>query len=780
MKSVCMADNAGALQRLRVNIRGAVQGVGFRPFVYRLATSLGLKGWVSNGVQGVSIEMEGPSEILQTFLVRLEKEKPAHAFIQGLESAYLDSKGYAVFEIRPSSKDGLKIAIALPDIATCPQCLRELFDPTDRRYHYPFINCTHCGPRYSIIEALPYDRANTTMKNFRMCRRCQEEYENPMDRRFHAQPNACPDCGPQLQCWDSGQKTLADKDIALRLAAQAIRDGRVVAMKGIGGFQFLTNARDRAAAQRLRQRKRRDEKPFAIMCPSLEAVRQLCDVSPLEERLLLSSEAPIVLLKKRASCEICDLVAPRNPNLGVMLPYSPLHHLLMAELGIPIVATSGNISEEPICISEIDAVTRLCGIADLFLVHNRPIARYVDDSLLRVVMGRELVIRRARGYAPLPITLREEAPPLLAVGAHLKNTVAVTAGKSVFVSQHIGDLQTVPAYNAFERTIKDLGTLYQLSPEAVACDLHPNYLSTRYAEQSSLPVLHVQHHYAHVLSCMAENELEPPVLGISWDGTGCGLDKSIWGGEFLTIKEDSFERFAHFRTFPLPGGEKAIEEPARCAMGLLYEIYGEETFGRAELTPYHVFSDLERTILKTMLKQEVNTPRTSSVGRLFDAVASLLGLRQEVRFEAQAAMELEFAAAAHETDETYPLWIHPVEGDGLIVDWEPMIRAILRGLQQALPAGLIAKRFHNALAEAIVEVAKHSKEERIVLSGGCFQNRILTERTVQRLTEEKFRVYWHQRIPPNDGGIALGQIMAALRNRKGEPILCVSASPEKS
>lgn len=775
------AQASGAVQRLRVNIRGAVQGVGFRPFVYRLATSLGLKGWVSNGIQGVAIEAEGPLETLQIFLVRLEKEKPAHSFIQGLEPAYLDSQGYASFEIRPSRDEGPKTAIALPDIATCPECLSELLDPADRRYRYPFINCTHCGPRFSILEALPYDRVHTTMKRFQMCGRCREEYENPMDRRFHAQPNACPDCGPQLECWNARGDALAEKEAALKAAVLAIVQGQIVALKGIGGFQLLANARDRQAVQRLRERKRRDEKPFAILCPHLEEARRLCEVSPLEERLLLSSEAPIVLLMKKPAGDVCDLVAPRNPCLGVMLPYSPLHHLLMSDLGIPIVATSGNISDEPICISELDAVTRLDGVADFFLVHDRPIARYVDDSVVRVVMGRELVIRRARGYAPLPITLKEEAPPLLAVGAHLKNTVAVTAGKSVFVSQHIGDLQTAPAYDAFQRAIKDLETLYQLSPAAVACDRHPNYLSTRYAERSGLPVVPVQHHYAHALSCMAENELEPPVLGVSWDGTGCGLDKSIWGGEFLRIKEDGFERYAHWRTFPLPGGEKAIEEPARCALGLLYEMEGEAAFARAGIAPVQAFSSLERAILKTMLKQEVNAPRTSSVGRLFDAVASLLGLRQGVRYEAQAAMDLEFAAAGHETAETYPLWIGDPKGtpgEGLIVDWEPMIRAILKDIQQAAPAGLVARRFHNALAEAVVEVAKRSNEERIVLSGGCFQNRVLSERTVRRLVEEKFRPYWHQRIPPNDGGIALGQIMAVLRERK--ELLCVSASPVKS
>lgn len=781
LETSVLSPDGAQVQRLRVSIRGAVQGVGFRPFVYKLATSLGLAGWVSNGPQGVTIETEGTSEGLQSFLIRVEKEKPVHAFIQGLESAYLDPRGYDGFEIRPSTEEGPRTAIAMPDIATCADCLRELFNPADRRFRYPFINCTHCGPRYSIIEALPYDRAATTMKKFRMCRRCREEYENPMDRRFHAQPNACPDCGPRLQCWDGGKRIVADQDSALRLAAQAILAGRIVAVKGIGGFQLLADARDRSVVQRLRDRKHRDEKPLAIMCPTLAMAKELCEISPLEERLLLSAEAPIVLLGRRTDRimepEVLEVpVAPGNPNYGMMLPYSPLHHLLLSEVGQPVIATSGNLSEEPICISEQEAILRLYGIADLFLIHDRPIARYVDDSVVRVVMGRELVLRRARGYAPMPITLTEEAPALLAVGAHLKNTVAITAGRSAVLSQHIGDLQTLPAFEAFEQAVQDLERLYSMTPRAVACDLHPNYLSTHWAEKTRRPLIRVQHHFAHVLSCMADNELQPPVLGVAWDGTGYGLDGTIWGGEFLQICGEGFERVASLRTFPLPGGEKAIQEPARCALGLLHELFEGDIFGHPEIPPLRSFSALEQTILKTMLKQSVNTPRTSSVGRLFDAVAAILNLRQEARFEAQAAMDLEFAAMEARTDETYPLWIHGAVP--LIVDWEPMIRAILKDLREKVPAGPIAAKFHNTLAEAIFQIAGRVGEEKVALSGGCFQNRYLTERTVQRLTEAKFRPYWHQRIPPNDGGIALGQIMAALGSRKKEE-LCASASPAK-
>ncbi|MDW8241321.1 MAG: carbamoyltransferase HypF, partial [Acidobacteriota bacterium] len=517
-------------KRLRITIRGAVQGVGFRPFVYRLANEMGLPGWVLNSPQGVFIEVEGNAPELETFLLRIEREKPPRSFIQSLEYSFLDPVGYTTFEIRHSDESGEKTALVLPDIATCSDCLREIFDPTNRRHRYPFTNCTNCGPRFTIIEALPYDRPNTTMKHFAMCNECRSEYENPLDRRFHAQPNACPRCGPHLELWDAGGKVLASHHDALGGAAAAIRDGRIVAVKGLGGFHLIVDARNEDAVVCLRRRKHREEKPFALMYPHLECVKEHCIVSELEERLLLSPESPIVLLRRRSEgrivrSAISPSVAPGNPYLGVMLPYTPLHHLLMAELGFPVVATSGNLSDEPICTDEQEALERLAGIADLFLIHNRPIARHVDDSVVRVMMGRELVLRRARGYAPLPIancgvTDSQGTPSLVqegtssptsmfAVGAHLKNTIAVSVGSQVFVSQHIGDLETAEAFEAFQRVIKSFHDLYNLRPSAVACDAHPDYLSTHYARRNGLPVISVQHHYAHVLSCMAENELEP-------------------------------------------------------------------------------------------------------------------------------------------------------------------------------------------------------------------------------------------------------------------------------
>jgi len=736
--------------------------VGFRPFIYRLATELGLKGWVLNSAQGVFIEVEGEPQTLRQFVWRVETDKPPRAFIQSLEQSVLDPVGYTTFEIRHSEEGGEKSALILPDIATCADCLRELFDPGDRRYLYPFTNCTNCGPRYSIIEALPYDRPNTTMKAFRMCPKCREEYENPLDRRFHAQPNACPECGPHLELWDEKGICLAQHHEALLRAVEAIREGRIVAIKGLGGFHLVVDACNDSAVRRLRERKRREEKPFALMYPSLQTVKAHCEVNEVEERVLRSPESPIVLLRRKDGEAVAPSVTPNNPYLGVMLPYTPLHHLLMRELGFPIVATSGNLSDEPICTDEREALHRLAGIADLFLVHNRPIARHVDDSVVRVLLGRELVLRRARGYAPLPVLVKEPLPPLLAVGAHLKNTVALSVGRQVFISQHIGDLETPQALEAFHRVIADVKELWEHQPQAVACDRHPDYLSTQAAHDMGLPVVPVQHHLAHILSCMAENELETPVFGISWDGTGYGTDSTIWGGEFLMVREGSWERFAHLRPFRLPGGDRAIKEPRRSALGVLYELLGDDAFDLLQ----GVFPPSERRLLEQMLRQGVNTPRTTSAGRLFDAVASLLGLRQVVHFEGQAAMELEFLTHGTPTDEVYPF---SLSGRALphVLDWSAMIEAILQDVRQGTPRPLIATRFHNTLVEMMVGVARAAGIERVALSGGCFQNAYLTERAVRRLREEGFRPYWHQRVPPNDGGIALGQIVGAAMRPKG-------------
>jgi hydrogenase maturation protein HypF len=806
METVCApkTHSPDQLVRAHILIRGAVQGVGFRPFIYRLASELSVTGTVNNSAQGVIIEAEGTPDTLESFVLRIQRDRPPRAIIHSLECAYLTPLGYTDFEIQRSDASGAKTALILPDIATCPDCLREMFDPANRRYLYPFTNCTNCGPRFSIIEALPYDRPNTTMQRFTMCEECRAEYENPLDRRFHAQPNACPACGPQLALWDQAGNVLAARHGALVRAAEAIRRGEIVAVKGLGGFHLIVEARNEDAIQRLRQRKHREEKPFAVMCSTLESVRALCEVSELEAELLSSVEAPIVLLRRKAGDEVgvASAVAPGNPNLGVMLPYTPLHHLLMRELGFPIVATSGNLSDEPICTDEGEALIRLGQIADLFLVHDRPIARHADDSVVRIVAGHEQVVRRARGYAPLPIHLEKPLPSIIAVGAHLKNTVAASVGTEVFVSQHIGDLDTVQTFDAFKKTLADFRRLYNLQPAAIACDLHPDYLSTQYArrlaEDASLPLIQVQHHYAHVLACMADNNLDGPVLGVSWDGTGHGLDGTVWGGEFLHVDDVTFSRAAHLRTFRLPGGDKAVKEPRRTALGLLYELFGDDLFNSpelAELAPVRAFTAAELASLRTMLAKGLNAPLTSSAGRLFDAVAALARIRQRIYFEGQAAMELEFALDGVKTDAYYgfdlvasppaplrqngeggrngnaalsgSLSLPAERGSGgevpLVIDWEPLVHGVLADVANKTPRGEISARFHNTLAEIVVAVAQRVGEARVVLTGGCFQNKYLAERTIDRLRRAGFEPYWHRQIPANDGGIAPGQIMAAAR-----------------
>jgi hydrogenase maturation protein HypF len=750
-------------ERLKAVVRGAVQGVGFRPFVYRLATGLGLKGWVLNSSQGVFLEVEGSSANLRKFLLRLETEKPPRSIIQSLESSFLDAIGYETFEIRYSDDAGAKTVLILPDIAPCADCLREMTDPADRRHRYPFINCTNCGPRYSIIEALPYDRAHTSMKAFTMCPACDREYHDPLDRRFHAQPNACPDCGPQLEWWDAQGNVLAARDEALLAAAEKIRAGEIVALKGVGGFQLLADARNEAAVRRLRERKHREEKPFAVMHPNAESADEDCEISELERRLLTSAEAPIVLLRRRASSLAANL-APGNPNLGVMLPSSPLHHLLLGDLDFPVVATSGNLSDEPICIDEKEALARLAGLADFLLVHNRPVVRHVDDSIVRVVRDREMVLRRARGYAPLPLHRAEPMPCVLAVGAHLKNSVALSVEREIFLSQHIGDLETSQAHAAFRRVIADLQRLYDVTPAYIACDLHPDYLSTRHAAQLGPPLVPVQHHWAHVLSCLAENEIDGTALGVSWDGTGYGPDGTIWGGEFLRANEDgSFTRVAHLRTFRLPGGEAAVRQPCRTALSLLFASDEKADWDLIDLAPLGEFTVPELSLLRQMLAQGVQSPLTSSAGRLFDGVAALLGIRQRAHFEGQAAMELEFAVQPG-IEAHYEFELRP--GEPAIIDWQPMIAQIIEEIAHHEKVAIMAAKFHNTLAEMIVAVARQAGENKVALTGGCFQNRYLLERTIQRLTEAGFRPYWHQRLPTNDGGIALGQVMAAVRQHQ--------------
>ncbi|NTV29527.1 MAG: carbamoyltransferase HypF [Candidatus Omnitrophica bacterium] len=755
-------------QRLRLTIHGAVQGVGFRPFVYRLATDLGLYGWVCNTAGGVLIEVEGPTAALQEFLLRLTRDHPDRAVIYGTEPLFLDKAGYTEFAIS-ESLPGEPSAWIAPEIATCDDCRRELLDPGDRRFRYPFINCTHCGPRYSIISRLPYDRANTSMHRFVMCPACSHEYHDPGDRRFHAQPNACPDCGPNLELWDSSGQVLSKGDAALCQAVGLVRDGRILALKGLGGFHLIVDASADSGVELLRQRKHRHGKPLALMFPHISSVKDACYVSPQEERLLISPAAPIVLLRRREGFPaISTGVAPGNPYLGAMLPYSPLHILLLNDLGRPIVATSGNIAEETICIDEHEALRRLGDLADFFLVHNRPILRAVDDSVVRVILDTEQVIRRARGYAPLPILIDSPVSSILAVGGHLKNSVALSQGRSVFISQHIGDIETPQSCEAFSRCIRDLSQLYSIKPERVVCDLHPDYFSTQEARSMGLPVISVQHHEAHVFSCMGENGLQPPLLGVAWDGSGYGTEGTVWGGEFILVTMEGTRRLAHFAPFPLPGGEAAVREPRRVLLGALYASIGLAVFESQNAQFLSAFTTSELAALRQVLERKINSPLTSSVGRLFDAMAAVAGLGASNSFEGQAAMALEFSLPPVTTEEAYSFQVLDKGDDVPVIIRAPLWAEVLADRQRGVPTGIMSARFHNMLVDIIIWAVRRSGLDRVALSGGCFQNRYLTERAVTRLRAAGFMAYWHQRVPPNDGGLALGQILAAVRLSSGK------------
>jgi len=729
---------------------------------------------VLNEADMVRLEVQGDQGAINDFVESLRNAHPPQAQIDeiAIREVPCEKDNTATFEIRTSADASSPRPTIPADLATCEQCLAEIRDPMERRYRYPFTNCTNCGPRWSIIEQLPYDRPRTSMGGFKMCPDCTKEYENPADRRFHAQPIACPKCGPQLELLDSSGTYIAQGEEAITLAAAMVLEGCVLAMKGLGGFQLVADATSTDAVARLRERKHRPDRPFALMIATLDEARRYCEVSEEEGRMLSSHRAPIVLLRKLTSIAASDLekipaivegIAPGNPYLGVMLSYTPLHYLLMAAVGRPIVCTSGNLSEDPMAISNDEAIARLGSIADVFLTHNRPIVRPVDDSIVRLGPCGIQVMRRARGFAPLPIHLKIAAPTILAVGGHLKNTVALCLGNSVVVSPHIGDLDNLLSVQVFQHVIEDLVNFFAVKPDVVACDLHPDYASTREAESLAdkwgVPLVRVQHHHAHVAAAMAEHALEGPVLGLAWDGTGYSSDGTIWGGEALRCEGAEFTRAAHLRMFSLPGGDKAMHEPRRSALGLLYEILGEEA-GRFAAGWFK--TDESETLMR-MLARRINCPRTSSLGRLFDAIAALCGLSTVISFEGQAAMALEFLADKSEQT-AYPIPLHYDENQILIADWEPMLRVILADLVRKLPVGIISARFHNALVELAVEIAQSIKINKIVLSGGCFQNALLTERVYNRLHTAGFSVYPHKETPPGDGGIALGQIyVAALR-----------------
>ena len=744
-----------ARERQRLKITGTVQGVGFRPFLYRRATAHGLSGFALNGNEGVIVEIEGPTEVIAAFIEDIRENPPPNAVIRNIVISDRPFLGDSDFTIRESAHEGPPTTSVLPDLATCDQCLAEIFDPLDRRYLYPFTNCTNCGPRYSMIRDLPYDRARTVMRHFPMCPACAAEYADPDDRRFHAEPNACPDCGPQLALLDENGEELATRHAALVAAADAIRQGQIAAVKGLGGFHLMADARDAEAVQRLRQRKHREEKPFAVMVPSLEMAPTLCHIDEAEEQLLTSRERPIVVLRRRAEASIAEEVAPGNPTLGLMLPYTPLHHIMMAELDFPIVATSGNLSDEPIAIDNDDALDRLGEIADLFLVHDREIVRPVDDSVTRVVRGRPQILRRARGYAPASISVEPLPAGILALGGHLKATVALTREEGVVLSPHIGDLESVLSRDTFEAVTNNLLQLYETRSRALACDLHPDYHTTRLAEawaaEHGLPLARIQHHLAHVAAGMAEHGLKPPVLGVAWDGTGFGTDGTIWGGEFLLVADDGWKRVGHLRPFRLPGGDTAIREPRRAAFGILYEMFGRDVSAMGHLPPVASFSESARRTLVAMLEKGMNAPVTTSAGRLFDGVSALLGLRQRSGYEGQAACALEWSVAG-DSRASYPFAV-----TGSTVDWAPALHAILDDVQAGIPVGLIAAGFHAGLGNAIAEMARRIGVETVMLTGGCFQNRVLTECAADALELAGHRAYWHEKVPPGDGGLALGQ-----------------------
>ena len=771
-------------QRIRVEVDGTVQGVGFRPFVYRLARELELAGWISNKRDGLLIEVEGAAGAIEVFLHRLETDSPASAYVEGLRTDVIPVQDDMSFSIRASSESGQRILVIPPDLATCADCRRELADPTDHRFRYPFLTCTQCGPRFSLLTAIPYDRSNTTMAGFELCSACRTEYEDEADRHFHAEPIACPACGPHVTLWNEEGRDVAGGEEALRKAARSIRDGLIVAVKGLGGFQLWVDAASMEAVQRLRSRKRRPDKPFALLFPSLESVRTSCVLSPEEETVLHSPQAPIVLVRRRQEAGLAEAVAPGNPYIGAMLPATPLHHLLMQELQRPVVATSGNRSDEPIVTDEQEALIRLKGIADVFLVHNRPIARPVDDSVVRVLPAEPelgprtsvVLLRRARGYVPQAICLSDDlrkrrmSDPVLAVGGHLKSTVALLYGNRVVMSQHVGDLSTVEAFTAFRQVVDDLQRLLHVTPRIIACDLHPDYRSSIFARELaaalSLPLIPVQHHHAHVASCMAEHRIDGEVLGIAWDGAGYGLDGRIWGGEFLIGDYEGFTRFAHLRPFRLPGGEAAMREPNRTAAALLWDVMGERMLTH-QLPCWEARHD-QRDRLAMLLRTGIASPWTTSMGRLFDAVASLTGLCHSASFEGQAAMAVEFAAERNrqgggDQEAGYPMDLRPSPsaGAGWEIDWRPMVSAIMDDLRRGCSAELVAARFHAGITEAILRVAREAGLQRVALTGGCFQNAFLLRSAQHRLAEAGFTVYSQRLVPPNDGGLSLGQAVVA-------------------
>ena len=750
-----MPHSSTALRRrVRIRLRGIVQGVGFRPFVHNLAAELNLGGYVLNSSSGLETEVEGDPAAIERFIHAITLQPPPLAWVQESECSEQEILGERSFTIRPSSAATGEFALISPDAATCPECRADISAPSNRRFGYAFTNCTNCGPRYTIIRDIPYDRPKTTMAVFTMCADCLAEYQDPRNRRFHAQPNACPACGPSLQAGSAGGEPAP---APLEEARRRLAAGEILAIKGLGGFHLACDARHPTAARRLRDRKRRSDKPFALMARDLAAISEICGISAAARTALLSPQCPIVILPRKPGAALPEAIAPGNRTLGVMLPYTPLHHLLFA--GAPyslLVMTSGNLSEEPIVVSNAEARERLCGVADWFLLHNRDIFMRADDSVVRIFEDAPRVMRRSRGYVPLTMDLGRPVPELLAVGGELKNAFCLTKGSHAILSQHIGDLENYETLLFFEETLANLKKLFRVEPQAIACDLHPLYLSTKYAlEITGLRKFGVQHHHAHVAACMAENRLDGQVIGVSFDGSGYGTDGAIWGGEFLVAGYGGFERRAHFRYIPLAGGDAAVREPWRVALAYLMDA------GVATL-PFAGVPETSVEVVRRMIQKGIHTTPASSCGRLFDAVASLTGLRHVVTFEGQAAIELEMAAQ----DGLAGRYPFDISGNGpWELDFRSTTRRIAADAAGGAAPGAVSARFHNTLAEAVVEVCRRIRAEsglrRACLSGGTFQNMRLLGAVVPALRSAGFEVFLHTHVPPNDGGIALGQAVIA-------------------
>lgn len=744
-----------------LKVNGIVQGVGFRPYVYQLANTYDLKGEIANTSSGIILHVEGPQEKIDSFSKDLFTQSPPLAHITEISSSPVTVRNYENFIITESKKEQTVSTLISPDVCICNDCLKELLNPKDRRHRYPFINCTNCGPRYTIIDNLPYDRPYTSMKFFQMCDKCQAEYDDPLNRRFHAQPNACPVCGPHVTLYNNSRKKVATQD-PIKKTTALLKQGNIIALKGLGGFHLVADAENIEVVKNLRKRKHREEKPFAIMSYDVGHIRSYAHMDAEEERIIKSLERPIVLLEKKLPNTISEQVSPRNKNYGVMLPYTPLHYLILQHDFRALVMTSANISEEPIVIDNDEAFERLSDVADFFLMHNRDIYIRSDDSIVKRIADNTRLIRRSRGYVPTPLFLKNKLPPILACGAELKNTICLTIDDKAFLSQHIGDLENFQAYEFFQMTIEHLKRILQIEPEIIAYDLHPDYLSTRYAEeQGDIKKIQVQHHHAHIVGCMAENSMGGEVIGLSFDGTGYGTDGAIWGGEVLICDEKDFKRAATLSYVPMPGSNAAIKEPWRMAVSYLYDAFGQELWN-LDLPFIKEIGEENIKIIIDMIIKDINSPKTSSLGRLYDGIAAIVGIRNTVVFEGQAAMELEMMAEEN-IDTAYEYEWEP--GDLIRILPDPIIRGIVEDMARGVSPSEISAKFHSTLihlfSDLCVKIGKEVNINRVVMSGGAFQNSILLTGLINSLKAKGFKVFTNSIVPTNDGGISLGQAMVA-------------------